>query len=123
MRKIYTKRKHRAVKEEAMNIFRQTRDSIDPELLERARQTIEESMTRPDAERQATMRAEDTEISANASRSGYENSRRKEEIGQQSPSHVPIDRKKNLQTILKFLKNHEGSSGMQSNIASLLKEL
>ncbi len=98
MRRIYyTDSKRKKIEQDALSQLRQTLSQLDPRLLDQIREVI--AVRQPEKEDLP----EDDDLS-------------------HSPSKVPVDHKKNLRTIMKFLELKPGSREFQKKIYDLLAQ-
>lgn len=93
-KKIIDTAKSRKIREDALKRMREAKDNIDPELLDKAREAIATGVQK---EREARLDKHEPE------------------------GDVPVDRKKNLHTIIKFLDGLDGNSDFQKKIERDLK--
>ncbi len=95
--------KRRRLISEALDMVAQTRRRIDPDLLRKARQSI-------------AVAAENSQKHESPKPSPS----RTENIARQD--YIPIDRNKNMGTILKFLEMNPGNASLQKEISRFLGE-
>ena len=97
-KKVINTAKSRKIREDAIKKMRQAQENIDPELLEKARQAIATSVRNEIETRARTHK------------------------GLIDSGDIPVDRKKNLQTIMAFVKGLDGKSDFQKRIEKDLKD-
>lgn len=94
-KRIYTKTaKRQRLVSEALTMVRETRDSIDPALLERVRDAIGGAVETYQSDKYRSMQAE----------------------------RVPVDQKKNLNIVMKYLEMNPGNKALHREINSFLTQ-